>query len=176
LYRPDLEQFENISVWDFFRNYQMRFISSLSTQQVENLKNDFEENQFFKFTSMYPGFNFACLECLKKPTLPMLFYNDNIPDLELCKVDADEHSAEIDATTWSIRNEYATKRLLLFLPFRDKTDFPEFEDRWNYFRQAKENGVLYWVATRLMQNIQDVENSKKIQQLRMKLLKQLRCH
>ena len=65
LYRPDLEQFENICVWDFFRNYQMRLISSLSTQQVENLENDFEENQFFKFTSMYPGFNFACLECLK---------------------------------------------------------------------------------------------------------------
>ncbi len=29
--------------------------------------------------------------------------------------------------------------LLLFLPFRDKTDFPEFEDRWNYFRQAQES-------------------------------------
>jgi len=171
LYRPDLEQFENICVWDFFRNYQMRLISSLSTQQVENLENDFEENQFFKFTSMYPGFNFACLECLKKPKLPMLFYNDNIPDLELCKVDADEHSAEIDATTWSIRNEYATKMLLLFLPFRDKTDFPEFEDRWNYFRQAQENGVLYWDATRLMQNIQDVENSKKISAIKDEVVK-----
>jgi hypothetical protein len=61
--------------------------------------------------------------------------------------------------------------LLLFLPFRDKTDFPEFEDRWNYFQQAQENGVLYWDATQLMQNIQDVENSKKISVIKDEVVK-----
>jgi hypothetical protein len=32
----------------------------------------------------------------------------------------------------------------------------------DFFCEAKNNGFLFWDATRIMQNIQDVENSKKI--------------
>ena len=62
----------------------------------------------------------------------------------------------------NIWNEYATKMLLLFFPFQDKIDFPNFEDRWNFFQDCSKSGLLYWDSERLMQNIQDVENSKKI--------------
>jgi hypothetical protein len=58
-------------------------------------------------------------------------------------------------------NEYATKMLLLFFPCQDKVDFPNFEDRWNFFQDCSKSGLLYWDSERLMQNIQDVENSKK---------------
>ncbi len=34
--------------------------------------------------------------------------------------------------------------------------------RGGLFCEAKNNGFLFWDATRIMQNIQDVENSKKI--------------
>jgi hypothetical protein len=37
-----------------------------------------------------------------------------------------------------------------------------FEDRWKFFSEAHERGYLYWDSTRIMQNIQDVQNSKKI--------------
>ena len=43
--------------------------------------NDYEENHFFKFNEMYPGHQFACLEKLKKCKLPLLHYNDKIPDV-----------------------------------------------------------------------------------------------
>ncbi len=49
-----------------------------------------------------------------------------------------------------------------FFPFRDKVDFPKFEDRWKFFQNCSKSGLLYWDSDRLMQNIQDVENSKKI--------------
>jgi hypothetical protein len=50
----------------------MRLISSLSSNQKENLENDYEENQFFKFNEMYPGHQFSCVEKLKKYKVPML--------------------------------------------------------------------------------------------------------
>ena len=92
----------------------------------------------------------------------MLFYNDHIPDLELCKIDNIGNEEDIDANVQNTRNEYATKMLLLFFPFRDRSDFPIFKERWTFFCDAKNNGLLFWDATRIMQNIQDVENSKKI--------------
>jgi hypothetical protein len=47
----------------------------------------------------------------------MLYYNDKIPDVELCKLGTAFGKNDIDATTTNIRNEYATKMLLLFFPF-----------------------------------------------------------
>jgi hypothetical protein len=140
----------------------MWLITSLSSQQIENLDNDFEENQFFRFDEKYPGHRYACLERLKDSKTPMLYYNDSIPDLELCKVDNSANEEEVDVATQNIRNEYASKMLLLFLPFREREELPLFEDRWDFFLEAYENGYLYWDSPRLMQNIQDVENSKKI--------------
>jgi hypothetical protein len=162
LFRPTYDQFDSICVWEFFKDYQMRLITSLSSRQIENLDNDFEENHFFRFDEKYPGYRYACLERLKDSRIPMLYYNDSIPDLELCKVDNLANEEEVDAATQNIRNEYASKMLLLFLPFRDIEEIPLFEDRWEFFLEAYEKGYLYWDAPRLMQNIQDVENSKKI--------------
>jgi len=111
---------------------------------------------------MYPGHQFACVEKLKKCKVPMLYYNDKIPDVEPCKLGKEFGENNIDANTTNIQNEYATKILLLFFPFQDKIDFPNFKDRWIYLQDCSKNGLLYWDSERLMQNIQDVENSKKI--------------
>jgi hypothetical protein len=48
IYKPDEILFENICVWEYFQNYEMRLISSLSTDQKENMENDFEENFVFQ--------------------------------------------------------------------------------------------------------------------------------
>jgi hypothetical protein len=50
IYRPDEYFFENVCLWEYFQNYEMRLISSLSTNQKENMENDFEENLFFTFS------------------------------------------------------------------------------------------------------------------------------
>jgi len=73
LYRPDYDQFDTICVWEYFKEYEMRLISSLSSNQKENLGNDYEENHFFKFNEMYHGHQFACVEKLKKCKLPMQY-------------------------------------------------------------------------------------------------------
>ena len=100
--------------------------------QKEDLENDCIENQFFKFKDIYPGSNFACVAKMKKPKLPMLYYKDQIPDLEMCKIHTCEDD-QIDETVQRSRNEYATKMLILFFPFREKSDFPVFDQRWNFF-------------------------------------------
>jgi hypothetical protein len=54
------------------------------------------------------------------------------------------------------------KCCFFFFPFREKPNFPTFDDRWTFFCEATDNGLLYWDSSRFMQNIQNVENSKKI--------------
>ncbi len=103
----------------------------------ENLDSDFEESHFFLFRNSYPGYHFACLEKLKRPKIPMLFYNDHIPYLELCKVNITGDHADIDSNVQTTRNECATKMLILFYPFRDRANFPIFEERWTFFARLK---------------------------------------
>ena len=90
----------------------------------------------------------------------MLYYKDHIPDLENCEIRND--SEKSDVTIGHLRNDYATNMLLLFYPFRENHDLPLFEDMWTFFCEAHERGSLYWDSSRIMQNIQDVQNSKKI--------------
>jgi hypothetical protein len=110
------------------------------------------------------------VEKMKYWSIPMLYYNDHIPDVELCKLGHDAKEDGIDASTKNIRNEYATK-MLLFFPFLETSDFPVFDNRWCFLRECISNGVLYWDAARLMQNIQDVENTKKIVTMKDELAK-----
>ena len=107
--------FENVCVWEYFQNYELRLISSLSTNQKENMEDDFEENLFFRFSDKYPGYEFACLEKLNICKIPMLFYRDHIPDLEQCNINGEDD--DVDDATLNIRNVYATKMLLGFYPF-----------------------------------------------------------
>jgi hypothetical protein len=160
IYRPDEIFFENVCVWEYFQNYEMRLISSLSRDQKENMENDFEENLFFRFSDKYPGYEFACLEKLNSCKIPMLFYRDHIPDLEQCNINGEDD--DVDDATLNIRYVYATKMLLLFYPFHEHHEFPLFQYRWNFFCEAHENGSLYWDSRSIMQNFQDIENSKKI--------------
>jgi hypothetical protein len=44
--RPEQCDFDTVCVWEYFQNYEMRLISSLSTNQKENMESDFEENFF----------------------------------------------------------------------------------------------------------------------------------
>jgi hypothetical protein len=68
IYLPDNEEFEDMSVWQFFKEYEMKLISTLSMSQKEDLENDCIENQFFKFKDIYIGSNFACVAKMKKPS------------------------------------------------------------------------------------------------------------
>jgi hypothetical protein len=90
----------------------------------------------------------------------MIYYKEKIPDLELCKLHMENE--EIDDSTREIRNDYATEMLILFYTFRQIHDFPEFNNRWKFFKEAYEIGSLYWDSSRIVQNFQDVENMKKI--------------
>lgn len=51
----------------------------------------------------------------------------------MCKIQTLEDD-EIDETVQRSRNEYATKMLLLIFPFREKTDFPVFDEKWIFLQ------------------------------------------
>jgi hypothetical protein len=58
IYRPENEEFETMSVWQFFMEYEMRLISSLTMSQKEDLENDFIEKKF-QISGSLPRFKFC---------------------------------------------------------------------------------------------------------------------
>jgi hypothetical protein len=63
--------------------------------------------------------------------------------------------------------------LLLFYPFRDTHVFDDAPNKWDFFCKAvdgKTDKKLYWDANRIMQNIQNLHNSKKFVKPKDKLL------
>ena len=61
-----------------------------------------KKTNFFKFNEMYSGHQFACVEKLKKSKVPMLYYNDKIPNVALCKLGTAFGENDIDTTTANI--------------------------------------------------------------------------
>ncbi|MFO0446230.1 MAG: hypothetical protein ACK524_05695 [Planctomyces sp.] len=55
IYRPEQCDFDTVCVWEYFQNYEMRLISSLSTNQRENMDSDFEENFFIGLATIILG-------------------------------------------------------------------------------------------------------------------------
>ncbi len=86
----------------------------------------------------YSGYKFVCLEKLKYHKLPMIYYKGKNLDLELSKLHMENE--EIDDSTREIRNDYATKMLILFHPFRQIHDFPELINRWKFLRKLMKLG------------------------------------
>jgi hypothetical protein len=93
----------------------MSLIPSLSMSQKEDLESDSIENNFFNFQNIYPGSKFACVGKMEKSKLPMLYDKDQIPDLEMCKIQKNDAS-QFDESVQRNRNEYATQMLVLFFP------------------------------------------------------------
>jgi hypothetical protein len=120
---------------------------------------DITDDVNWEFIEGHPGRNFACLKKLKRIQIPLLYYNGELPDLEDCDVG----ETEIQEATFNARNKYATTMLLLFYPFRDVYAFGDLNDRWDFFTDAVDNNdpKLYPNASKIMQNIQNLHNSKK---------------
>ncbi len=53
------------------------------------------------------------------------------------------------------------QKCLCFFPCKDKKAFPPFKQRRTFICDATGNRVLCWAAIRILQIIQDDENSKK---------------
>jgi hypothetical protein len=55
IYRPEQSDFDTVCVWEYFPNYEMRLISSLSANQKENMDSDFEEIFFIGLATIILG-------------------------------------------------------------------------------------------------------------------------
>jgi hypothetical protein len=123
------------------------------------------------FLIEHPGRNFACCKKMKKQKIPMLYYRDELPDLEDCDIGVPEE--ELSESAKQSREAYATTMLLLFYPFRDTHVFDDAPNKWDFFCKAvdgKTEMKMYFDANRIMQNIQNLHNSKKFVRPKDKLI------
>jgi len=175
LFRPLNEGFDKMCIWEFFMKYELVLKSTLK-QRRENGNNE-DENSVgdsqdvcdvtylvdWDFLDDHPGKEFACLKKMKREKVPMLYYSKDLPDLEFCKIENSGNAEPLEESVRRARNEYATVMLLLFHPFRDTFTFGNPETRWEFFCEAVDNGSLFWNdGKQIMQNIQDIHNSKKM--------------
>ena len=175
LFRPENDGFDNMCAYEFFSEYELRLKSSLANKRnyTDNECGDDEADNDqqpedvsysvnWDFLAEHPGKSFACLKKMKKVKIPMLYYKGELPDLEDCKIW--DKSEELPPSVTDARNKYATTMLLLFYSFRDTCLFLDLEEsRWDFFCRAVDtrDPLLYIDSARIMQNIQNLHNSKK---------------
>ena len=168
-FRPRYGIFKYMSYWQFTKEFDSKTKSAserkkddahIHESNEEDISND--NTQQWEYDSAHPGKDYICIKKRKTPCIPMLYYRDQLPDLADCKLELSND--EIEPEVLRIRNEYATKALLLFYPFRDVEDIPLFHLRWSFYVDAVQRKTpLYVNAQELLQNIQNIHNSKKIE-------------
>eukprot|EP00956_Cyclotella_meneghiniana_P018737 scaffold31477_cov36-Cyclotella_meneghiniana.AAC.2 len=104
---------------------------------------------------------FTKLSKLKQWVVPMMFYDgDTICNIELL----DLGRTETNPIAKEFREEYAKTALMMFYPFRDKTDLMIDNSHWILFEQELNkynNGepTLFWQkGFEILQNIEDRKN------------------
>ena len=120
-----------------------------------------EPLNILKFKSDHPGYKYIGLKKMKKIKVPIIYTNAfcDVEDLAL-----GEGYNEIDGQTKALRETYALKALLLFLPFRVKDDLVDEEDGtyWTRYVEARKKNELFSKAVDILQNIQDRHNCSKM--------------
>jgi hypothetical protein len=183
LFRPKWDGFEEMSVYQFNCEFELCLKSSLRKKKGDtdnDGENELEEDNRaedamyivnWDFLIEHPGRNFACCKKMKKQKIPMLYYRDELPDLEDCDIGVPEE--ELSESAKQSREAYATTMLLLFYPFRDTHVFDDAPNKWDFFCKAvdgKTEMKMYFDANRIMQNIQNLHNSKKFVRPKDKLI------
>ena len=136
-----------------------------STNQTDASDEECEESlsttNILIFKNEHPGYKYVGLKKMKRFKVPIIYSKAfcDIDDLSL-----NEEDYNVTANVKSLREEYARKALLLFLPFRKKDDLIDKEDMtyWSRFMDAKRKGELFYKADNILQNIQDRHNCNKI--------------
>jgi len=172
IYRPSLRKdiFENMSIWEYESKYDIISFKAENFMAADE-PHDTEE-KYFRFDEQHPGYYYSCLVKRSSECIPKLYYSNKFPDIADLHIDlADDVSEE----TKELRETYALKALLLFLPFREKNDLQgNHESLWESFVYQKETYLsrsttyqlgrpgLYLHAVAILQNIQDLLNVKKV--------------
>ena len=86
------------------------------------------------------------------------------PFTDICDLEMSMQSSSVNDNVKETRNIYALRALILFFPFRKLEDLNESETMsyWDKFVRAKCMNQLYSKAVRILQNIQDCHNLKRI--------------
>jgi len=169
LYRPDNPIFLNMSLWEFHSKYDMQTIKP--EHFMEDDQNNDASEKHFRFQIDHPGCNYCCLVKRSSQIIPQLYYSNVYPDVTSLYIPLGD---DVEDHVKQAREIYALKALLMFLPFRAKCDllgiFPNLWQSFLYQKQKlinhqNENGeepTLYSRALKILQNIQDMLNVKKI--------------
>jgi len=154
-------------MWEYESNYDL--VALRAEHFMEKGDQHDTENKYFRFSFSHPGFHYSCLGKRNRECVPKLYYNSKFPDIELLQIDKGNN---VEDSVKKLREEYALKAMLLFLPFRKKEEIKGiYETMWDSFVAKKEafiNGEqqnhppLYEHTFQILQNIQDLINIKKV--------------
>ena len=104
---------------------------------------------------------FTKLSKLKQWVVPMMFYDGE----RICKIELlDLGRTETNPIAKEFREEYAKTALMMFYPFRDKTDLMINNSHWMLFEQelnkynSGEPTVFWQKGFEILQNIEDRKN------------------
>ena len=147
IYRPDsiedicaYQQVMEYEVSNIFRkkiNDEEESDNQINSQDNEMTGLELSDNKnVLEFVSEHPGRKYIGLKKIKKIKIPIL-YTSPFCDIEELYLEEDEN--KVKNHTKILREGYALKALLLFLPFRSREDLIDTCDgtHWTRFNTAK---------------------------------------
>lgn len=109
------------------------------------------------FIGDHPGKKHAYLRRLERSKIPMISMGIGMPDM----ADLERDVTSPSTTALALREQYAKKALLLFLPFRSAADLISHDGtHWTKFQEARNDGSLWPKGLEILQNIQNRTNSR----------------
>ena len=146
IFRPD--ELENTCYYEFVEKYKVQDLPQ-------------KPASILRFQSNHPGYNSRGVKRKDSFDVPMIYMP---PFSDLYDLEMDKGSLPVDDSIVEARNIYALRALILFFPFRKIEDLNESGtiSYWDKLLKSKSTNQLYSNGCRILQNIQDRHNIKRI--------------
>ena len=152
VYRP--LELDGLSCYEFLMHFDIREGSKHQMKRADDLR----DANMYRFQSEHPGYKIFVVARRKTIQIPQITSSKSFPNVKLLQIGA-KHDDVISNETLSHRETYAQLALLLFSPYRTRTDILKNGSFWLKYVSLNKKGLFPELGKDILQNIQDVEHN-----------------
>ena len=149
IYRP--VELNDYSCYDLFSEYEMVPITTNKRRKAD----DAIDESMFRMHHDHPGYKRFVMQRMKHMKVPQITSSNLLPNITKTVAVSDTQTTDNDLSYY--REEYAKIALLLFYPYRFKSDIIQNDSCWETYEYAFCHNKLSELGYSVLQNIQDVQ-------------------
>ena len=118
----------------------------------DNTCRESESKVRFFFFEEHPSSKIMCMKKKKHFEIPQISSTKLFPNISQLEM----RNRRPSSAVIKVREEYAQMALLLFYPFRTRSDLKQHGSFWNKYRSSVHDGTFWSKGLEILQNIQDI--------------------